>query len=155
MADSERNDTVVFITIARHDCSLTARGRETSWIMTIDAKISAGTLYAKGSNLKVDRILNTSQDPESFLGQRKQENLEHQLVLQALLGKKLSSSHNPPDGEGGFEQTSIVEENSQDSGLAQADTKEEDDVSKVEQKSQDFSNDPSKTTSTDNSFHTN
>ncbi|KAK7293597.1 hypothetical protein RJT34_16467 [Clitoria ternatea] len=30
-------------------------------------------LHARGSNLKVDGILNTTQGPESFSGQRKQE----------------------------------------------------------------------------------
>ncbi|KAK7265485.1 hypothetical protein RJT34_33105 [Clitoria ternatea] len=204
-----------------------------------------GILHARGSNLKVDRILNTAQGPESFSGQRKQEkfrasgaevmiedqssvnqmkktispvdgsdnapscmgelaegtetavlpvekspstNLAQSQELNVEVGSSSSFrketveskdnngineeskgkavpdidhnkndletgsktySHSPPDGEGSFEPASVGEQNSQDSGLAQTDTKEENNVLKVEQKSQDLSSDHSKTTSTD------
>ncbi|KAK7285904.1 hypothetical protein RJT34_20689 [Clitoria ternatea] len=56
MANSERNDTVAFITLTHRDCSLTARGRETPWIMTVDAKVG----LARFEQLRID----TSVDSE-------------------------------------------------------------------------------------------
>ncbi|KAL5182767.1 Embryogenesis-associated protein EMB8 [Glycine soja] len=54
-----------------------------------------------------------------------------------------------PDGAGGFESAAVGEQKSQNSGIAQADLKEENTILKDEQKSQDFSSDHSKNTSTD------
>ena len=54
-----------------------------------------------------------------------------------------------PDGAGGFESAAVGEQKSQNSGIAQTDPKEENTILKDEQKSQDFSGDHSKNTSTD------
>ncbi|XP_027368954.1 uncharacterized protein LOC113874896 [Abrus precatorius] len=54
-----------------------------------------------------------------------------------------------PDGAAGFEAAAVGEQKSQNSGIDQIDTKEENNILKVEQKTQDFSSDQSKTSSTD------
>ncbi|TKY54378.1 Embryogenesis-associated protein EMB8 [Spatholobus suberectus] len=56
---------------------------------------------------------------------------------------------NHPDGAGGFESAVVGEQKSQNSGIAQTGSKEENNILKDEQKSQDFSSDQSKNTSTD------
>ncbi|KAH1100932.1 hypothetical protein GLYMA_13G113900v4 [Glycine max] len=61
--------------------------------------------------------------------------------------KPYSPGH--PDGAGGFESAAVGEQKSQNSGIAQTDPKEENTILKDEQKSQDFSGDHSKNTSTD------
>ncbi|XP_061361617.1 uncharacterized protein LOC133305413 isoform X2 [Gastrolobium bilobum] len=53
------------------------------------------------------------------------------------------------DGAGGFEAAAVAEQKSENSEIAQTDTKEENNIQKVEQNIQDFSTNQSKTTSTD------
>ncbi|KAK7388307.1 hypothetical protein VNO78_23121 [Psophocarpus tetragonolobus] len=62
-----------------------------------------------------------------------------------------SKSHTPshPEGAGGFESAAVGEQKSQNSGIAQKDPKEGNNIPKDEQKSQDLSSNSSKNTSTD------
>ncbi|PNY07651.1 alpha/beta fold hydrolase, partial [Trifolium pratense] len=59
-----------------------------------------------------------------------------------------SYTPNHTDGAGGSEAEAVTEQKSQNSGIAQTDT-EENDIPKVDEKSQDFSSDQSKKASTD------